>query len=124
MSTPIPTDAVIIERHGEITLVIVTPALESLEGSLEEQMANVILSSLRGDQNPLIIFDLTAVDFFGSMFIAVLLRCWKQTNAKGGSMVLAGVSDHARELLRITSLDMIWPMYKTRREAMEALLSD
>ncbi len=39
-------------------------------------------------------------------------------------MVLAGVSERARELLRITSLDTVWPIYANRREAMEALLSD
>ena len=39
-------------------------------------------------------------------------------------MVLAGVSERARELLRITSLDMVWPIYTTRQEAMEALLAD
>jgi hypothetical protein len=39
-------------------------------------------------------------------------------------MALAGVSPHARELLRLTSLDMIWPMYKSRREAVEALTTD
>lgn len=39
-------------------------------------------------------------------------------------MALVGVSPHAQELLRLTSLDMIWPIYATRREAIEALLAD
>ena len=39
-------------------------------------------------------------------------------------MVLAGVSDRARELLHLTSLDMVWPIYATRREAIEALEAD
>ena len=39
-------------------------------------------------------------------------------------MALSGVSRQARELLRVTSLDMIFPMYPTRREGMEALLAD
>ena len=42
----------------------------------------------------------------------------------GGQMVLAGVSERARELLRITALDQIWPIYPGRREAIEALLVD
>jgi anti-anti-sigma factor len=71
-----------------------------------------------------VVFDLTAVDYFGSMFLALLLRCWKLVQSKGGEMVLAGVSDRAKELLRITALDMVWPMYGTPREAMEALLTD
>jgi len=82
------------------------------------------MASVRNQPNPLVVFDLSDVNYFGSMFVAVLLRCWKLTTARGGMMALAGVSQHARELLRITSLDMIWPIYQSRREAMDALLSD
>jgi anti-sigma B factor antagonist len=39
-------------------------------------------------------------------------------------MALSGVTDRTRELLRVTALDMVWPMYESRREAMEALLLD
>lgn len=124
MTTSKSTDAFTIERHGDVTVIAANPALESLDASLEEQVAEVIMDSVRSNGGSNVIFDLSEVNFFGSMFVAVLLRCWRQAVAKGGSMALAGVSDHAKELLRITSLDMIWPMYKTRREAMEALLAD
>ena len=36
-------------------------------------------------------------------------------------LVLAGVSDRVRELLRLTSLDTLWALYATRAEALEAL---
>ena len=72
----------------------------------------------------MLIFDLSLVKYFGSMFLALLIRCWKLALARGGTMALAGVSEHAKELLRLTSLDIVWPIYATRREAMEALLSD
>lgn len=107
-----------------MTLITVTPALESIDDSLEEQVAEMILEPLRDQESPLLIFDLSEVNYFGSMFLTVLLRCWKLTKAKGGMMALAGVGPHAKELLRLTSLDMIWPMYETRRDALEAMLSD
>jgi anti-sigma B factor antagonist len=113
-----------IERHGDLTLIAATPALESLEFGLEEQVASLVMGPLRRQESPLVVFDLVAVDYFGSMFLALLLRCWKLVQMKGGEMVLAGVSDRAKELLRITSLDMVWPIYATRREAMDALLTD
>ena len=124
MSTSPSTEALVIERHGDVTLFAATPALETLDASLEEQVAQLILAPIRHQQAPLVVFDLSEVNFFGSMFLAILLRCWKLVNARGGMMALAGVSAHARELLRLTSLDMIWPLYASRREAMEALLSD
>jgi anti-anti-sigma factor len=118
------SDAFTIERHGELTVIAANPALETIDPSLEEQVAEVLLSPLHGQAAPLVVFDLSAVNYFGSMFLAVLLRCWRRATSSGGSLVLAGVSKQARELLRITSLDMILPMYDTRGEAMEALLSD
>ena len=124
METANRTDAFTIERHGDLFLIIAHPALEQVSNLLETQAAQLILSPLRGIAAPLIVVDLTDVNYFGSMFLSLLLRCWKLANSRGGMMALAGVSPHARELLHVTSLDMIWPMYPTRREATEALLSD
>src|SRR4051812_44224537 len=124
MNKPHSPDAFTIERHGELTVVSAMPALENLEFGLEEQVAELILEPLRNQDGPLVVFDLSEVDYFGSMFLAVLLRCWKLSLTQGGMMVLSGVSERARELLRITSLDMVWPIYANRQEAMEALLAD
>ena len=125
MNAPKSQDAITIEHHGEVTLITATPALESLEFGLEKQVADLVMEPIRRqDEPPLLIFDLSRVDYFGSMFLALLLRCWKLTLARGGMMVLAGVSERARELLRLTSLDTVWPLYASRLEAMEALLAD
>ena len=37
-------------------------------------------------------------------------------------MVLSGITERTRELLRVTALDIVWPIYDTKREAIEALL--
>ncbi|WP_237722749.1 STAS domain-containing protein [Singulisphaera acidiphila] len=124
MNKPHSQDAFTIERHGDLTLISATPALESLEFGLEEQAAGMIIEQFRHQENPLVVFDLSLVDYFGSMFLALLLRCWKLVQARGGMMALAGVSTRAKELLRLTSLDMVWPIYASRQEAMEALLAD
>ena len=48
------------------------------------------MDPLRTQEGPLVVFDLSGVDYFGSMFLAVLLRCWKLATAQGGMMVLVG----------------------------------
>lgn len=118
------SDAFTIEHHGDVIVIVATPALESLDPDLEDQVAEVLLAPLNHEIAPQVIFDLKDVNYFGSMFLTLLLRCWKLVSSRGGMMALAGVSPHARELLRVTSLDMIWPMYANRREAMEAMFSD
>ena len=117
-------DAFMIEKHGDLTVISANPALEQMDFGLEEQVAELILKPLRRDSNPLVVFDLSRVNHFGSMFLALLIRCWKLASSKGGSMVLCGLSKQAKELLRVTSLDIVWPIYDNRREAIEALELD
>lgn len=126
MKRPVSTspDVFSIERHSGVTVVIASPALETLDPSLEQQITELLINALRDAPEPLVLFDLTGVTYFGSMFIAVLLRCWKHTTALGGTMALAGVSSQVKDLLHVTSLDMVWPLYPDRRSALEALLSD
>ena len=68
-----------------------------------------------------VIVDLSKVDFFGSVFLSLLLRCHKMVKQQGGEMVLCGASGTARELLRLTALDTIWAIYDDREQAMKAL---
>ena len=124
MTIPQPADAFTIERRGGVTVISATPALETVAMGLEQQAADLIFSRLKSIDEPLILFDLAQVDYFGSVFLAVLLRCWKMVTAQGGSMALSGVSARAKELLHLTSLDFVWPIYADRREAVEALSSE
>jgi anti-sigma B factor antagonist len=117
-------DAFTFERHGDLTVITATEAIERIDFGLEEQVAEMILKPLRRQENPLIVFDLSRVDNFGSMFLALLIRCWRLALSQGGSMALSGVTDRTRELLRVTALDTVWPIYDTKREAMDALLLD
>jgi anti-sigma B factor antagonist len=117
-------EAFTIERHGDLTVISATRALERIEYYLEEQVAELILEPLRRQENPLIIFDLSQVDNFGSMFLALLIRCWKLALSQGGTMALSGVTERTRELLRVTALDMVWPIYESKREAIDALQID
>ena len=117
-------EAFTIERHGDVTVITATPALEKLSFRLEEQAAEMILEPIKKQENPLILFDLSRVNYFGSMFLALLIRTWKLASARGGSMAISGVTERTRELLRVTSLDIVWPIYDTRHEAIEALILD
>lgn len=117
-------DAFTFERHGDLTVITATEAIERIDFGLEEQVAETILKPLRRQENPLIVFDLSRVENFGSMFLALLIRCWRLALSQGGSMALSGVTERTRELLRVTALDTVWPIYDTKREAMDALLLD
>ena len=120
-----PTDeAFTIEPHGEVTVITASPALEYLDIGLADQAAELMVGPLREQESPQVVVDLARLPFFGSLFLSVLLRCHKLVTTRGGTMVLAGVSEKARELFHITKLDLVWAIYKTRQEAIESLLAE
>lgn len=111
----------ILEWHGDAIVVAPSGTVESLQWHAVEQAAEMVLSPLRQQSVPLVVFDLGHLSYFGSVFMALLLRCHKLVRSHGGEMVLCGVQENARELLRITALDTLWAIYDTREEALEAI---
>src|ERR1700677_2824038 len=93
--TPSSDEAFTLERHGDLTVITATRALETIEFGLEEQVAELVLKSLRRQENPLIVFDLSQVDNFASMFLALLIGCWKLALSKGGRVFLPGCTERA-----------------------------
>ncbi|MEX1095858.1 MAG: STAS domain-containing protein [Planctomycetales bacterium] len=110
-----------LEWHGNT--VVITPAanVESMRWDLIEQSADVVMAPLKETEVPMVIFDLSDVNYFGSVFLALLLRCHKYVKSRGGELVLCGASKMARELMRITALDTLWAIYDTRDEALDAV---
>jgi anti-sigma B factor antagonist len=110
-----------LEWHGNA--VVITPAanVESMRWDLIEQAADIVMSPMRNQDVPMVVFDLSDVAYFGSVFLALLLRCHKFVKSRGGELVLCGASELARELLRVTSLDTLWAIYDTREEALDAV---
>jgi anti-anti-sigma factor len=111
-----------IQRHGDIVVVIPSPEVEGMSDATIEHAAQLVLAPIKDDPPSGVIFDLSQVSYFGSLFITFLLRCHLLLKKQGdGEVVLAGVSDRIRELLRMTNLDTLWALYDTRAEALEAL---
>ena len=119
-----PEDGFTLERRGDVFIIVPSAHLEDLDLSTSEELGKVLLRPIGSAEMPMVLVDLEGVDYFGSSFLSLLLRCWKAVMVKNGQMVLAGVSERAKELLRITSLDMVWPIYVDRSEAIAALQAD
>ncbi len=113
-----------IERHGDIAVIIPSPEVERMPENLMEQAAQLVLAPLRDDPPSGLIFDLSQVDYVGSVFLSFLLRCHKRVKEHGSEVVVAGASTRARELLHMTALDTLWALYDSRTEAIEALTGD
>lgn len=110
-----------LEWHGNT--VVITPAsnVEAMSWELIEQAAEIVMGPIRSQDSPMVVVDLSQVSYFGSVFLALLLRCHTAVKSRGGELVLCGPSKMARELLKITALDTLWAIYETREEALDAV---
>lgn len=124
MSMPAVAESIQIRRHGDIAVIVPSPEVENMPESAIEQAAQMVLQPLRTSPPSGIIVDLSGVSFVGSVFLSFLLRCHKIVRSQGSELVLSGVKEKTRELLRVTALDTIWALYNTQSEALDALGAD
>jgi anti-anti-sigma factor len=110
-----------IRWHGDAVVVVPTGNIEAMSWDLIEQAADMVMAPLTDQKVPLVVFDLSEVGYFGSVFLALLLRCHKFVKSRGGELVLCGASKMARELLRITALDTLWASYDDCESALDAV---
>jgi anti-anti-sigma factor len=121
---PKHSQSIRIERHGDIAVITPSPEVEQMPENLMEQAAEVVLAPLRSDPPAGLIFDLSKVSYFGSVFVSFLLRCHTRVKRHGCEVVVAGASARPRELLHMMALDTLWALYDTRAEALAALSGD
>jgi len=118
---PEPSESFRVERHGDVAVIIPSPDVESMQETLIQQAAQMVLAPLKEDPPGGVVIDLAQVKYFGSVFLSFLLKCHMLAKRHGTELVLAGASERSRELLHLTALDTLWAMYDSRREALEAL---
>jgi anti-sigma B factor antagonist len=110
-----------IERRGDVAVITPSAEIENMPENLIEQAAQIVLAPLKEKPPGGLIVDLGRVNYFGSVFISFLLRCHLLVKKQGSELILTGVSEKARELLRVMSLDTLWAIYESRDEALAAL---
>lgn len=88
-----------IEWHENTVIVSPSAGIEELSWDVVERAADVIMQPLEDQQAPDVIVDLSKVNYFGSIFLALLLRCHKFVRRKSGELVLCGANKLALDLL-------------------------
>lgn len=110
-----------IEQDRGVTVIALGPEYENLDEPQLERVRTTLLDAAEKADPPLAVLDLSHTKFFGSAFIEILVEAWNRLEKRGGRFCLCGVTTYCAEVLRVTRLDQLWPMYSTRDEAVEAL---
>lgn len=110
-----------ISRDGTVTVVEFGPRCKLIEEVILDQVNREALDAVVGAEPPLVVFDLTQVEFFGSSFIETLFRVWNRLQQRSGRFALCGLRPYCLEVLQITHLDKLWPIVDTRGDAVAAI---
>lgn len=98
------------------------PGSHSLDESTVQSLQQSMLEASNVEP-PLLVLDLTDVEFFGSSFIEVLFRVWSRIKNRRGRFALCGLSPDCLEIIEVTKLNTLWTIYDTVDEAVAALKS-
>lgn len=67
------------------------------------------------------VFDLSALDYVGSLGIRLLVGLANQLKPDGGSVALSDLTAGVRSVVELTRVDRILPTYPTRTAAVDAV---
>ncbi len=110
-----------IEREDET--LIVTPALDlsEVDYSQIEEGGEEILDLLKRACVRNLVLDFHRTDYYGSTALGFFVKLWKWVSKQNGKMAVCNLSEHEREILAFTRLDMLWPIGSSREEALAAV---
>lgn len=65
-----------------------------------------------------LVVDLQQGEYLGTALLGAIVRLWKRVALAGGRLALCNISDPVFQILRITKLHTVWPIYGSRDEAL------
>lgn len=109
-----------VEKRGDVTCIRLGPEFETLDETALDAIRNSVLEAATSASPPRVLIDLTYTKFFGSSFIELLFRIWNRINAQpGGKFGISGLTSYCREVMTITHLDKLWPLYDDFESALK-----
>ena len=107
-------------REGHVTIVVFGNELKHLDEIHVNEVGRKLLEITDKLTIPSLVLDMQATEFFGSSFIEALFRIWKKLNTKPDAQFgIAGLQPYCREVLEVTHLDKIWPLFETNAAAIK-----
>jgi anti-anti-sigma factor len=109
------------DRYGPTQVVHLGSAYNSLNESTVERVERFLLSCANDPDTKNLVVDLAHTEYFGSRFIEALFRAHNRMKRKLGKFGLSGLLPYPEEVVRISKLDTIWPLFANADEAVRVL---
>ena len=113
----------IVTEDG-VTVVTFGPAFDRISEDSIPAASEALLQAAGGESAKVVV-DLSHTQFFGSSFIESLFRGWNKLKTRpGAAFVLSGLNPYCLEVLEVTNLNHLWPIFPDRASAVASLKSN
>jgi len=113
----------IFSRETSGNTLILNPLIHL--GSLNEPEIALetqdLLDFLNHTASANLVIDLAHGDYLGTSMLGAMVKLWKRVSQRGGRLALCNVSDSVTQVLRVTKLQTVWPIYGNRDQALAAV---
>jgi len=114
-----------VEHDGEIVILIPDGDLGEFAVSEITDESGTTLFELHGESGwRHLIIDFRKTDYFGSSALGLFIRLWKRVQQHGGKMAVCNLSEHEKDLLKITRLTEFWSVCSDLDEAAALVRAD
>ncbi len=108
------------EKRGDVKIV-------GLHGRLDAETSPSVekwLMDLLGQGEQRLVLDFSELTYISSSGLRLLIQVARNLHKTNGKLALAALSDHVREIIKITGFTSILSIYPTREEAVAYAQSD
>ena len=107
-----------VDELTGVTVITFGADFRHLDDSIVDDAGRQLQAIVQDLASPRVALDLSAVEFFGSSFIEAMFRAWKTLNLRPGAKLgLVGLRPYCREVVEITHLNRLWPLFATADDA-------
>lgn len=106
-----------IDHRGPVTVLTLTSKLEGLNRLVARRQ----LDELLAEGSSRLVLDLTHVRFLDSSGLGSVVVAFHRARAAGGDLCLCGVNQTIRQVLEMTLLHQIVPVFDSLESAVDAL---
>ena len=107
-----------VEQDADVTIISIrTPRIPAdLSDLFEERVAQTVDAL----EQPKVLLDFDGVEFISSAVLGKLIKLNGKMMDRGGQMKIATLTDRIAEVFKITNLDKLFSIHKTRDKAIKA----
>ncbi|NQW29463.1 MAG: STAS domain-containing protein [Ignavibacteria bacterium] len=116
-------------QHEQIAIeqiddIVVVKLQGQFIGGDETEALRQVIGQFAAKPQTLMVLDATGVEYANSSFLSVLLAAHTATTRHAGKFCVVGLNGIVLEVIRVTSMDKVLMICKTKEEAIEQLRID